>query len=52
MLLDLEALGQTPLGFALDRGKLYVHGQFGEIYSWNLQLIRHHLTPFQLDWAK
>jgi WD40 repeat protein len=49
-LMDLQALGQTPLCFSPYNGKLYVLGQYGEIHFWDLGHARRHLAKIALDW--
>jgi WD40 repeat protein len=50
VLMDLEVLAQIPLCFSPDSDRLYVLGQYYEIYFWDLHQIRQHLRTIALDW--
>ena len=50
VLLDLEVLAQIPLCFGPDSDRLYVLGQYNEIYFWDLRQIRQNLAAIDLDW--
>lgn len=50
VLMDLEVLAQIPLCFSPDSDRLYVLGQYYEIYFWDLRQIRQNLGTIALDW--